>query len=86
MPRPDAISCELHDYIEVACMYGYQVKLILKNEQTLEGKAIDITSTSDEGECLIIENDARQSVALTQLAKLLVITPNAKFKEVIFDD
>ncbi len=85
MSKPTSISCELHDYVEVACMYGYQLKLILKNDQILEGKAIDITSTTAKGECLIIEHDTQQSVALTQLAKLLVMTPNARFKEVIFD-
>lgn len=84
MSKPATISCELHDYIEVVCMYGYQLKLILKDNKELEGKAIDIASTPEDGECLIIDNGTRQSVALVQLAKLLVTTPNAKFTEVIF--
>ena len=81
----DEISCELHDFVEVACMYGYQLKLILKDQQTLEGKAIDIVNSSDKGECLVIvNNDTKQQIALTQLAKMEVTTPNAKFSEVIF--
>ncbi len=81
----DAISCELHDFVEVACMYGYQLKLILKDQQTLEGKAIDIVNSADKGECLVIvNNDTKQQIALTQLAKMVVTTPNAKFSEVIF--
>ncbi len=81
----DEISCELHDFVEVACMYGYQLKLILKDQQTLEGKAIDIVNSADKGECLlIVNNDTKQQIALTQLAKMEVTTPNAKFSEVIF--
>ena len=80
----DAISCEIHDFIEVACMYGYQLKLILKNNQIVEGKAIDIVNSLDKRECLIIDNDSRQQIELTQLAKMQVLTPNAKFNEVIF--
>lgn len=80
----DAISCELHDFVEVACMYGYQVKLILKNNQIIEGKAIDIVNSPERRECLVIDNDSRQQIELTQLAKMQVLTPHAKFNEVVF--
>ncbi len=81
----DAISCELHDFIEVACMYGYQLKLFLKNNQIIEGKAVDIVNSPEKQECLIIDNDSRQHIELTQLVKMQVLTPNAKFSEVIFE-
>ena len=42
------IDCELHDFVEVACMYRYQLRLILKDGQVIEGKAVDIASTSDK--------------------------------------
>ena len=80
----ESISCELHDFIEVACMYGYQVKLELKNNQILEGKAIDITTSNEKREYLIINNEQEQQVELTQLTRMSVLTPNAKFKEVNF--
>lgn len=80
----DAISCELHDFVEVACMYGYQLKLILKNNQIIEGKAIDIVNSPERRECLVIDNDSRQQIELTQLAKMQVLTPHAKFNEVVF--
>lgn len=80
----DIISCELHDFVEVACMYGYQLKLILKNNQVIEGKAIDIVNSPEKHECLVIESASRQKIELTQLARMQVLTPNAKFSEVIF--
>jgi Rho-binding antiterminator len=80
----DTISCDLHDHIEVVCMYGYQVKLELKNQQVIEGKAIDIITSPDKHEYLLIKNVKKQEVALTQLARLHVLTPDARFKVVEF--
>ena len=65
-------------------MYGYQLKLILKNDQIIEGKAIDIVNSPEKNECLVIDSDTRQQVELIRLAKMEVLTPNAKFSEVIF--
>ena len=82
----NAISCDLHDHIEVVCMYGYQVKLELKNQQIIEGKAIDIITSPEKREYLLIKNEKEQKIELTQLAKLQVLTPNAQFKEVNFTE
>jgi len=79
----DVISCELHDFVEVACMYGYQLRLILKSGDTIEGKAVDIESV-DKRELLVIDNGGKQQVDLMTLAKMEVLTPNAKFSEVVF--
>lgn len=81
----DIISCELHDFVEVACMYGYQVRLTLKNNQLIEGKAIDIVTSPEKRECLVIDGDTRQHIDLTELAKMQVLNPNAKFSEVKFE-
>ena len=80
----NVISCELHDFVEVACMYGYQVKLILKNEQTIEGKAVDIVQSADKRECLVLDSGSKQQIDLMELSKMQVLTPNAKFTEVVF--
>jgi len=81
------ISCELHDFVEVACMYGYRLKLTLKDNQIIEGKAIDIENSAEKRECLVISHDdnTRQHIDLTELTKMEVLTPNAKFQEVVFD-
>lgn len=79
------IDCELHDFIEVACMYGYQVRLVLKNQQIIEGQAKDIVTTAEKREFLVIENEqGRQQVELITLDKMQVLTANAKFNEISF--
>lgn len=79
-----SISCALHDYLEIACLYGYQVRLILKDHQTTEGKAIDTMTTAEKREYLVIDSGKTQQIELVQIKKLQVLTNNAKFSEVIF--
>lgn len=81
----DTISCELHDYVEVVCMYGYQLKLTLKDGRIVKGKAVDIMSSPEKREYLMINNGTQQQVDLTELAKMEVLTPNTRFNQVIFD-
>lgn len=79
------ISCELHDYIEVACMYGYQVKLFLLDQSFIEGKAKDILTDAEKREFLIMETGSgSQQVELVLLEKMQILTPNAKFSEIVF--
>jgi len=79
-----SISCDLHDYLEIACLYGYQVRLTLKDHHIIEGKAIDTVTTAEKQEYLLIDAGQQQQVKLSQLKKLQVLTPHAKFKEVLF--
>jgi Rho-binding antiterminator len=36
------ISCEKHDYVEIACMYNYLIKLTLNSGDELRGVALDV--------------------------------------------
>lgn len=79
------IACELHDYLEIACMYNYRVALTLKDAQFIEGKALDLITGADKREYLVIGLDQeRRQIDLNHLAKMQVLTANAKFAEVIF--
>ncbi|MDX8127842.1 Rho-binding antiterminator [Methylomonas sp. OY6] len=75
------ISCELHDYLEIACLYGYQVRLTLKDQQILEGQAIDTMTSPEKREYRRIED---KQIELNQIKKLQVLTPKAKFQEIVF--
>ena len=83
MTTPKLIACELHDYLEIACLYGYELRLHLSNQECLEGRAVDLL-TQDRREFLVIESDRRHTVALDELVKLQTLTPNAKFAELVF--
>jgi Rho-binding antiterminator len=79
------ISCELHDYLEIACLYGYRVKLTLKDHSTIEGKALDLLTSAEKREYLILDNgQEQQHIELNQLSNMQVLTVNARFKAVTF--
>ncbi|MBL1262308.1 Rho-binding antiterminator [Candidatus Methylomicrobium oryzae] len=79
------ISCDLHDYIEVACMHNYRVELVLKGGEVIEGKALDVLTSPEKREFLVIDNGGqKQQVELTELHKMIALTPNASFNEVEF--
>ncbi|MCQ8118661.1 Rho-binding antiterminator [Methylomonas rosea] len=77
------IACDLHDYIEIACLYGYQVRLTLNDKRIVEGRALNIV-TEEKREVLLLDHNPAEKITLDQLAKLQVLTPNARFTEVIF--
>lgn len=78
------ISCELHDYIEIACMHGYRVKLTLRDGQTVEGKALDTLTTADKREYLVIDSGQKEQVELNRIAKMKAVTQHAVFTDVSF--
>lgn len=82
--NPCTISCNLHDYIEIACMYAYQVRLVLAGQQIIDGKALDVTSI-EKKEYLVLDVQGQERlVDLTNIAKMQALTPHAKFTEVDF--
>lgn len=82
--KNQAIACELHDYIEIACMYGYRVKLTLTGHRSLEGKAIDVVTDQDKREFLVIDNGERQQVELSEIFEMEARSPGAKFQSIRF--
>lgn len=77
------LACDLHDYLEIACLYHYAVRLQLKDNLKLEGKALDIV-TEDGCEYLVLENDQQHRIDLMRLEKLQVLSPHANFNEINF--
>ncbi len=80
----EPIACELHDYIEIACMYGYLVKLTLTEHRSFEGKAIDVVTDQDKCEFLVIDNGERQKVELSEIVEMETRTLGAKFQNIRF--
>ena len=53
MTKPH-LSCEQQDYIEIACLYRYRVRIRLADGNKLVGQAIDTLTTAEKKEYLII--------------------------------
>ncbi|XOV78829.1 MAG: Rho-binding antiterminator [Aestuariibacter sp.] len=80
------VSCDLHDYLEIACMFHYRVTIQLREGTLVTGIAQDIVTTSeDKCEEIILQTDSgRIGVATSNMQKMTVLTEGARFQEVNF--
>ena len=86
------ISCDKYDYIEIACMYAYELKLQLDSGETLFGRAVTAGIDQNKQEFILIESHPENEkkpakdleVPLNQLRSLQVLSPNARFQSVEF--
>jgi Rho-binding antiterminator len=78
------LNCDLHDYLEIACLYGYTLDIELIDGQRLTARAITTRTVPTREEFLDVDTaEGRQEIRLDQL---LAITPqdhNARFGRVV---
>ena len=78
------ISCTNHDYVEIACMYRYEVKLVFKNGQFVQGKALQTAYNSNKEECIVLQTEpGHKKIVLEQLASMEAVTKNPHFEKVV---
>ena len=81
------LSCDLHDYLEIACMYAYQVELELNEGQKCTGKPLT-TITSEQKEYLLFRSDTAPDkelkLGVLEIKSMRVLSKNARFKFVEF--
>lgn len=85
------MQCADHDYIEVACLYGYRIQLQLKDQQVVSGYAQTTTyqpvsdGSTGKVEAIKIQTDQQiVAIALSDIAVMTAITHNRFFETVIF--
>ncbi|BDX07526.1 Rho-binding antiterminator [Planctobacterium marinum] len=77
------LSCDLHDYLEIICMFHYEVSITLKNDTDIDGKALDVGLNAERQEVLTLESKSGIEAVLVEQIKLIeVLTPGARFKQV----
>lgn len=79
------IDCHLHDYIEIACLYGYEVELILLQGDVVTGQALTTVTDSARQEFLLVKKHGQQTrVLLTDIKKMSALTHNPHFNHIDF--
>ena len=59
------LKCDLHDYIEIVCLYHYPLKLTLSTGEVLSGTAQTTCYNNERQECLLLkQSDGEQQVVL----------------------
>lgn len=81
------ISCNLHDTIEIVCMYRYPVLLTLKSGEEVTGTAVDTGINAERQEYIKIAVDDRErAVLLETVSSMQVTTENPHINKVCFED
>ncbi|OLQ91606.1 transcriptional antiterminator [Vibrio ponticus] len=79
------ISCNQYDYLEIACMYHFPLRLVLLDGSIVEGIASDTGYNTHKQECLIIESNGEpRFIPTEQLKSLRVTIDNPHFSSVEF--
>jgi Rho-binding antiterminator len=83
------LSCDLHDYLEIACLYRYRVTFVLITGDEYTGTPKTIVTKSagtKKYEVLLFAPDNGDSVEieLLLLKTMHVHTPHAKFTDINF--
>lgn len=79
------LNCDLHDYVEIVCLYRYPLCLTLASGEVLYGTALDTRYNDARQECLVIEyQDNKLWVVLDDIAQLQVTVPNPHLQQVRF--
>jgi Rho-binding antiterminator len=82
------LACDLHDYIEIACLYQIKVVLELQNGATLEGVAANTKVSKAKIEYLEFKDIINQKTVFVSLADLKLMTAideNRHFKQINFN-
>ena len=81
MTTPTPIACDLHDHIEVACLYRYELEIHLQDGTTVTGRGLTTRTRSDKTEHLLLGTTADStSVPLHEIRRIEVKTPGSRFE------
>lgn len=80
------ISCDQHDYIEIACMYNFPIRLTLKYDIKITCKALDTQQNEHCDECIRVAlNKTEKLIPLNDIKKMEVLIDNPHFQVVSFN-
>lgn len=79
------LDCDLHDYLEIACLYHYDLRVELVSGNSFIAQALTTFTAESKEEYLVLESDTgRHEMRLDHLAAITPLNPNARFGRVTF--
>lgn len=79
------LKCDLHDYIEIVCLYHYPLQLTLSSGAVLSGTAQTTCYNENRQECLLIKQlDGEQKVVLDDIVLLQITVTNPHLQQIRF--
>jgi Rho-binding antiterminator len=80
------ITCDQHDYIEIACTFRYPIKLTMNSGIVIECIAIDTKLNENRVECIMVNlKEDASLIVLDEISKLEVCVDNPHFHTIYFN-
>ncbi|WP_299798267.1 Rho-binding antiterminator [uncultured Shewanella sp.] len=77
------IRCDIHDYIEIACLYRIELLLTLRSGEEVVGVAKTTCIDDHRKECIVIESGGESvSIVLDSIKRMTAVTENPHFNSV----
>ncbi|KZN45509.1 Rho-binding antiterminator [Pseudoalteromonas luteoviolacea] len=74
------MRCEHTDYLELACIKGFELRVTTRGGESFTGHAKDIIYDKQKCQCLmLVHNSESLSIPLEALIELEALTPNTYF-------
>jgi Rho-binding antiterminator len=74
------LNCDVHDYLEIACMHGYRLQVELLDGTSIVARALTTRTATSKEEFLLLQSEAGQfEMRLDQLLAITPLNANASF-------
>lgn len=74
---------DLHDCLEIVCIYHYWLRIELTDDTRFDAKALTTYTTVEKGEFLVVgQSRNQQRIRLDYLSTIATLTPGAAFNTV----
>ena len=79
-----ALDCDLHDYLEIACLYRYWLHIELLDGAPFEAEAVTTETTPDKEEFLVVQVEgARHRIRQDRLRAITPRNSWARFGRIV---
>ena len=79
------LNCDLHDYLEIACMSHYRLNIEINDGESFVATALTTRTTSSKEEFLVLQNEDHQfEIRLDKLRAITPLDTNASFGCITF--
>ncbi len=80
------LNCQIHDYVEIACLFRMLVRLNMKDSSSFEGEAQDVVKNDLRQECFLLKNDdGMHQLVLNEIQSMQALVKNQHFDVVEFE-
>lgn len=78
------LSCDLYDYLEIACMHRYRLRIELVDGNELVARALTTRTEPSKEEFFVVQTETgEQSLRLDCLLAITPLDPGASFGRVL---